>query len=226
MFGEFLDLAGDEIDVLDIGAGPGHFAAEFLSRRPDSRVRFTLVDASAEMLRIAGERLGKLEGRLRLVRADFNSVHWVTRLGRYDAIVSNNALSDLAARRIPMFYRELRELLDDRGFFLNQQAFNPQAMQRDFQIVHRVLGPERFMRFDDANGPEQLQLAMSRMDEAVAQKDAAIFEAGMAQEEMRRGIDLSEADHLQAMRGQGWLAESIWRKGEYAVVTARRAEIF
>ena len=44
LFGAILDAFGDDVRVLDIGAGPGHLAVEFYKQRRRSRTRFALLD--------------------------------------------------------------------------------------------------------------------------------------------------------------------------------------
>lgn len=64
-----LPLAGDET-VLDAGCGSGRVTRQLLERLP--RGRAVALDASAEMLRQARERLGEAEGRVEFVRADLS----------------------------------------------------------------------------------------------------------------------------------------------------------
>ena len=123
LFGEILDAMGDGIRVLDIGAGPGHFAVEFYKGRPESTVRFALMDVGQAMLDIATRRLAELGVQVECFQRSFNLAGWHEGLGRCDAIVSNNAIFHVRPEGLAGFYGACFGLLNGDGLILNQQSF-------------------------------------------------------------------------------------------------------
>jgi len=83
---ERLQLAGDET-VLDAGCGTGKLSRFLAERVPRGRV--IALDASADMLRVAGQQLSDLGNRVQLLQA---SLPVLPALGPVDAILSTATL--------------------------------------------------------------------------------------------------------------------------------------
>jgi trans-aconitate methyltransferase len=94
-----------------------------LDRYP--RAQAVLLDASAEMLAVAQERLAPFAPRATLVQGDFNQPAWCAFLAHpVDAIVSSIALHYLGTARRAPFFQEVYDLLEPGGFFAHGGAFD------------------------------------------------------------------------------------------------------
>jgi tRNA (cmo5U34)-methyltransferase len=104
---------------LDLGTGDGFLAALVLEECEGSRAE--LVDFSQPMLAAAAERLGGEAERWRAVEADLSNPDWLAALdaGRRDAVLSSFCIHHLAHERKRDLYREVFELLEPGGLFLN-----------------------------------------------------------------------------------------------------------
>jgi tRNA (cmo5U34)-methyltransferase len=108
------------VEVLDLGAGTGLFAAMVAEALPQARL--TLVDASAEMLARARQRLGA-ESRFRFVVADFRQP---LPDGSFDAVVSALAIHHLDDGEKRDLFRRIHAALRPGGVFVNaDQVMGP-----------------------------------------------------------------------------------------------------
>lgn len=98
------------IAVLDLGAGFGAVTKEILTRFTNASV--TCIDGSAEMVKIARERLAKYGARVRVCSADLAGAEW-------RRAVSALAIHHLSDERKGALYREVYALLRRRS--LSQQ---------------------------------------------------------------------------------------------------------
>lgn len=214
--------------VLDIGAGPGHLAAEFYKAHARSSVQFVLLDSSREMLRIATHRLA---GRpVQAVVRSFNMDGWEEGLGTVDGIVSNNALFHLRPERLDGFYATCYALLMCDGFLLNHQSFGysdgespygdapfPQSMREVLASVLPASPP--LTEADRTRLMREREEAAKKQAKAIAKARSA----GLAVAEGQTGYQfLSVEHHLQSMRKAGFAAGCIWRKREFAVLCGRK----
>jgi tRNA (cmo5U34)-methyltransferase len=104
---------------LDLGSGDGAMTELVLSSQPESEA--VLVDFSEPMLERAVSRLVSSPGRWQVVRGDLSTPVWLEGLpaGGYDAVVSALAIHHLPSRRKRTLFRELFELLEPGGLFVN-----------------------------------------------------------------------------------------------------------
>jgi tRNA (cmo5U34)-methyltransferase len=105
---------------LDLGAGAGALTRLVLEAHP--RSTGVLVDFSEPMAAAAANQLAELRGRWRYVHADLAGPEWREALPageRYDAVVSSFCIHHLPDDRKRSLYREIFDLLDDGGLFLN-----------------------------------------------------------------------------------------------------------
>ena len=219
LFGAILDSMGDGIRVLDIGAGPGHLEVEFYRQRPQSRTRFVLLDVGKAMLAIAGRRLGDLGFGADCFARDFTRPGWHEGLGRFDAIVSNNALFHVSPDALGAFYGAAYGLLSENGLLLNQQscAYEDAAFGAAIKALPPVLDPLAGL----PDGERRLldeRLARHRRLCAVAEdlrKAGGDVPAGPPP---YANLSLPASAHVAHMRAAGFLAGSIWRKMEFVVL--------
>ncbi len=99
--------------LLDIGAGTGTLSAQILERFPAARL--TAVEPSADMQAEAQARLQPYGDRVELVRADIRDF----KPGRrYDAVLSNLVLHNLAPADKQQLLRSCRDWLEPHGCFI------------------------------------------------------------------------------------------------------------
>jgi SAM-dependent methyltransferase len=104
--------------VLDLGAGDAILLATILEAYPNAQG--IAVDFSPLMLEQARERLRGFGDRAVTVEADLRYPQWKTSLeGSFDAIVSGFAIHHLPHDRKQELYREIHDLLNPGGVFLN-----------------------------------------------------------------------------------------------------------
>lgn len=226
LFIDVLSLLPAEARLLDIGAGPGHLAVEFFKRRPKSAFTFVLLDAGAELLKIAAERLRPRAKRVRTVNRSFNIKGWEKGLGRFDAIASNNALFHVRPRKFKSFYRTCFSLLKRDGILLNQQSFafvgdkSPYGDDAFSQFMRDL--PGRIMPQMSGLTESDTRRLEKEKSEALATHRKALAEAKAAGVSFRSNQTgyhfLTVEKHLEAMRDAGFAAGCLWRKREFAVV--------
>jgi tRNA (cmo5U34)-methyltransferase len=121
--------------VLDLGAGFGALTEQILTRYP--RATVACVDGSAEMLKLAGERLASYAQRVRLHLADLAFPSWHDSLqGSFHAVVSALAIHHLTDERKQQLYHEVFQLLSPRGLFLNNDVVTaPPLWQEQFATL-------------------------------------------------------------------------------------------
>jgi len=125
----------EPIVVLDLGAGFGALTEKILTRYPHSTV--TCVDGSAEMMKLARERLAPYGPRVRLHLADLAFPSWHDPLhGPFHAVVSGLAIHHLPDERKQQLYHEVFDLLSPGGLFLNNDAVtSPPLLQERFETL-------------------------------------------------------------------------------------------
>jgi len=130
-----LPCAAEQIDVMlrlitarekavsrfaDLGCGDGILASAVLSKYPAALG--TLVDFSEPMLREAQAQLRDYEPKLRFIVADLSTKEWlqaVRNQAAFDVIVSGYAIHHLTDERKRELYREIFDILEPGGLFVN-----------------------------------------------------------------------------------------------------------
>jgi tRNA (cmo5U34)-methyltransferase len=134
-----VDLFGwhqeEPIVVLDLGAGFGALTEQILTRYPRSTV--ICVDGSAEMMKLAQERLAPYGQRVRLHLADLAFPSWHGPLhGPFHAVVSALAIHHLPDERKQQLSHEIFQLLSPGGLFLNNDVVSaPPLLQEQFATL-------------------------------------------------------------------------------------------
>jgi ubiquinone/menaquinone biosynthesis C-methylase UbiE len=106
--------------VLDVGAGDAILLATVLQAYPGATG--AAVDFSPLMLEQARERLAPFGPRATTMEADLQSPDWKKGLqGSFDVVVSGFAIHHLSDERKKALYREIYELLNPGGVFLNSE---------------------------------------------------------------------------------------------------------
>ncbi len=103
--------------VLELGSGPGFLARAILEAVED--VEYTLLDFSDAMHGLAKGRLGELAVRARFVTASFKHPQWTNRLGRFDYVITMQAVHELRHKAYaPALHAQVRTVLADGGHYL------------------------------------------------------------------------------------------------------------
>ncbi|HTL52020.1 MAG TPA: class I SAM-dependent methyltransferase [Planctomycetota bacterium] len=217
--------------VLDIGAGPGNLALEYHKRHADHPLAWILVDASRELLRIAGERLTDLKIAC-LVRS-FNQDDWsdeLASIGPCAAIVSTNAIFNVRTERLERFYADCARLVAPGGWFMNLQSFgwnhleNPQDQQGFPGFAKNMVAD--FFPGAPAADPAAAARREAEKKAVLAKQKAEVTAAKSAGEKLQLDQSgyyfLTVEEHLAALRKAGFSAGEIWRKREFAVLLAQK----
>jgi len=106
--------------VLDLGTGDGILLAAVLDAFPQATG--SAVDFSPPMLQQARAKLDRFGTRAAVVEGDLSSSAWRAGLeGRFDAVISGLCIHHLPDKRKRELYREIYELLNEGGLFLNTE---------------------------------------------------------------------------------------------------------
>jgi ubiquinone/menaquinone biosynthesis C-methylase UbiE len=103
--------------VADLGCGDGTIAEVVLTRFPHAEV--VAIDFSKPMLKQAAQRLSSFSDRVHLLQADLFTSDWQANLAPFDAVLSGYCIHHLPNDRKQALYREIYDLLNPSGCFLN-----------------------------------------------------------------------------------------------------------
>jgi RimJ/RimL family protein N-acetyltransferase len=103
--------------VLELGSGPGFLADAITAAIPE--VRYTLLDFSHNMIELARRRLGSRAARAEFIVEDFRNPDWSHGIGRFDFVVTNQAVHELRHRsRAAALHAQVRDVLMHDGVYL------------------------------------------------------------------------------------------------------------
>jgi ubiquinone/menaquinone biosynthesis C-methylase UbiE len=115
---QVLEQAGVPVRrVADLGCGDGTIAEVVLTRFPAAEV--VAIDFSEPMLKQAAQRLSPFSDRVHLLQADLFTPDWQANLAPFDAVLSGYCIHHLPDDRKQSLYREIYDLLNPGGCFLN-----------------------------------------------------------------------------------------------------------
>ncbi len=109
----WVELAGPQANVLDLGAGTGLFSAYVLHKYPDAKL--TLVDLSAEMLKLAHKRFENND-HVRYLAEDYSACRLEE---KYDAVISSLSIHHLPHEDKRQLFRRIYGMLKEGGIFVN-----------------------------------------------------------------------------------------------------------
>jgi SAM-dependent methyltransferase len=154
-----IDIAAlhrEDARILELGSGPGFLASHVLATLPS--VRYVALDFSSAMHAMARDRLDARIERVSFLERDFLDPAWSSGLGRFDAVVTMQAVHELRhKRRATELHRAVRSLLVPFGSYFvcdhfvgeggmaNERLFMRVDEQRDaleragFERVEKVL---------------------------------------------------------------------------------------
>lgn len=135
---EIITLHTSDLNILELGSGPG-FLAQYILSRIDS-VNYTLLDFSRAMHELARLRLGSLgDSNVQYLERSFKDEVWSDGINQVDVIVTNQAVHELRHKRhAPKFFLQVRELLKPDGVFLFcDHYFGDDGMSNDQLYMSR-----------------------------------------------------------------------------------------
>lgn len=232
LFAEILDGLGDGVRVLDIGAGPGHMAYEFYKTRPRSSVRFGLLEVGETMLDIAAKRLSEAGHKPDLYRRSFNSPNWHEDLGKFDAIISNNAIFNMKPELLPEFYKAAYGLLHGAGVLMNQQAFGYETPKFKDALKNfpPALSPLKLLTAEQLTQVAEIKQAEAQQRKVNEVRIAEMKKAGQkfvdADAVGYASLHIPASAHVQYLNDAGFTADCIWRKMEFAIVVGLKGQPF
>jgi SAM-dependent methyltransferase len=155
--------------VLELGSGPGFLADRLLAALP--QMNMTLLDYSAAMHQLARARLGSLAKRAVFVEKDFKKPDWMQGLGKFDCIVTNQAVHELRHKRhAAALHAQVRSLLQPHGAYLMCDHFHGEGGMENDQLFMSVAEHREAL----------LSAGFVRVDELMQRKGAVLFRAALA----------------------------------------------
>jgi ubiquinone/menaquinone biosynthesis C-methylase UbiE len=105
------------LQILELGSGPGFLARCILDAIPCAE--YAMLDFSPTMHHLARERIAPHVGRTRQLLVDFKDDGWTVGLGKFDAIVTHQAVHELRHKKhAAKLHRSARIILRPRGVYL------------------------------------------------------------------------------------------------------------
>jgi SAM-dependent methyltransferase len=120
-----------ELNILELGSGPGFLALYILERVPT--VRLSLLDFSPAMHHLARKRLADYANRVEYIERNFKEPGWVAGLGTFDVVVSIQAVHELRHKLYAeALHRQVRNVLIEQGCYLVcDHYFGEDGLQND-----------------------------------------------------------------------------------------------
>jgi tRNA (cmo5U34)-methyltransferase len=148
---------GQEIRVLDLGAGTGLLSALVAGKFP--RARVTLVDLSVEMLRVARRRFAEEQGRFEFRTMDYARKPLPPTEGGYDLVVSALSVHHLTHGDKKELFEKVHHSLAAGGYFVNADQVSGETPEEE-----ALYGEWWLKRVREAGVSEgDLAAALSRM---------------------------------------------------------------
>ncbi len=128
---------GRAIRVLELGSGPGFLAKHMLEALP--AIEYVALDFSPAMHALAVQRLGALAERVRFVERSFRDPSWPQGLGRFDAVVTLQAVHELRHKRHAAgLHAQARQVLVPGGSYLVCDHFSGEDGMSNDQLYMSV----------------------------------------------------------------------------------------
>jgi len=109
--------AGAPLRLLELGSGPGFLAARILGKcAPD---RYAALDFSAAMHELARKRLADKAHAVEFVERSFRNPDWTEGLGRFDCVVTMQAVHELRHKDYaPALHEQVRSVMAQKASYL------------------------------------------------------------------------------------------------------------
>lgn len=131
--------------VLELGSGPGFLAEHLLQSLP--AIELVLLDFSAAMHALARERLGPLAARVQFVERSFREADWPAGLGRFNFVVTNQAVHELRHKRhAQALHAQVRACLAPAGQYLVSDHYCGEGGMANDQLYMTVAEQQAALR--------------------------------------------------------------------------------
>jgi 16S rRNA G1207 methylase RsmC len=128
-----MGLGKSDLTVLELGSGPGFLAAYLLDALP--AIQLTCLDFSLSMHNLARARLGPRAARVDFVERNFKESGWSRGLGRFDAVMTNQAVHELRHKRYAsQLHTAVKEVLKPGGPYLVSDHFFGEGGLQNVQL--------------------------------------------------------------------------------------------
>ncbi|MEN3292410.1 MAG: hypothetical protein V7642_1663 [Burkholderiales bacterium] len=143
--------------VLELGSGPGFLAQHLLGAL--GQVQLVMLDFSPAMHVLAKGRLGDLADRAEFIERSFKDPGWTDGLGKFECIVTNQAVHELRHKRYaPTLHSQARDLLVSGGMYLVCDHFAGLDGMKNDQLYMSVEEQRQALVFAGFARVEQLML--------------------------------------------------------------------
>ncbi|MEO8308674.1 MAG: class I SAM-dependent methyltransferase [Pseudomonadota bacterium] len=110
-------MGRSDLQVLELGSGPAFLAEYLLSALPE--LRLSLLDFSQPMDDLARIRLAERASGVRFLHRSFEDQDWTRGLGKFDAVITNQAVHELRHKRYAqVLHSQVAEVLAPGGSYL------------------------------------------------------------------------------------------------------------
>ena len=128
------DCAGP---VLELGSGPGFLAEHLLAELPT--IGYVMLDFSRSMHELARRRLAAEVSRVDFVERSFRDLAWSEGLGKFGAVVTNQAVHELRHKRhAPTLHAQVRAILAPGGSYLVCDHFAGEGGMSNYDLYMTV----------------------------------------------------------------------------------------
>ncbi len=170
---QLADLSREgEVQILDLGCGPGSLAFRALQSYPNARI--VAVDFDPVLLAMGQQIAKETTDRIQFMRADIRqSDWWAPYEGIFDLVLSATALHWLNAEHLAQTYQRIHQVLKPGGWFMNSNHIasdNPetqthyrQMLQAKQQEAFRATGADDWNGFWEKLGRELGQLDLQAL---------------------------------------------------------------
>jgi SAM-dependent methyltransferase len=200
--------------IVDLGSGPGSFAARAAQRFPAATV--VAVDLDPFLIALGAAAHPSLE----FVLSNIGTQGWASSLhqysGRIDAIITSTALHYPPREVLDVIYRDCRRILQAGGVLVDADQFLPDGREWEGLLS----------RFDEirarrtARPHEDWTQWWRAVEVEPAFVDLLTLRASVVPAH-ERDNDLSVDDHLRSMRSAGFSrAGTVWQHGHSCVIVA------
>ena len=146
---------------LDLGCGDGALGRPILEKYPKAKGIF--LDFSDTMLDAARKEVRHNNGKTFFIKEDFSKRSWVSSVvgyGKFDVIVSGNAIHHQTDKRKKEIYKEIFDLLTPGGLFLNSEhvAYPSKWLEKAFDEYF----VDSLYKYHRTNNPKQRRSSIAK----------------------------------------------------------------
>ena len=178
---QLADLSREgEVQILDLGCGPGSLAFRALQHCPNACI--VAVDFDPVLLAMGQQIAKETTDHIQFVQADIRQANWWTAYdGIFDLVLSATALHWLSAKHLAETYQRIYRVLKPSGWFMNSDHIasdNPETQTRYRRMLQaKQQAAIRAVRGDDWDGYwENLGRELGQLDLQALRNEAEYWE--------------------------------------------------